>query len=1030
MRPIELSIKGLHSFREKQTINFSDLCKGGVFGIFGPTGSGKSSLLDAMTLALYGKVERAPNNTHGIINQAEDEMFVSFTFELGQQENASKYMIERTYKRSGEHHVKTAVSRLHHLTGNREILADKTVEVNKQVEDMLGLSIEDFTRAVVLPQGKFSEFLKLRGNDRRQMLQRIFHLEKYGDDLIKKVKTNLQNATHEKERIESEQQGLGEASKEAIETAEKQVKYWNHKLEEWITEKEEVDKRAEQAKQLKNWQEEWEDAQQNLQKLEEQQTQIEKYKTFLTNSDQAESLLPFGEAYLQSQQEKDTWLKKDKEARAALENLELKEEEITSRYNQFIKDKQAIDKKLSEQKQTIDKAEEIEQEMTTEVKEKSDLDAALEKITEKADYYKNEEEKIQQNLEKYNQAVKDFQEELAVLNKETENKYTIFQAKEDKQSITYLQNQLAQRKQEVNEAARKLSHVQEQKKNIEKELNTEHENTKNRFQQVMYWYNKSAEDKEWLETSMNVLQQWSNTYAEKQEQIKHQEMALHLASQLQADQPCPVCGALNHPAPQLDHDVGNTENISNEKQAMDNWIEHLKKFEFEVSQREWKLQHLSNLLTETMKETVLSTDRETTIEFTYKTISKSNDWENIIKDQLKQWKVEEQTIENLHRHIEKEKQQYQQKQEEYKDIAHQYETAYANYSEKSDQHAQLEKEVKEAMEQWKRSYPRFHFDTLEEEYKNLQAKDEKKEKLQTRIDQGYAHIQKLQSELEQWVHQRHNIMIEQTQVRAQTEQLHSRLNIKKQQLDAMLEGYSLSQLKKEVQAEESTWSASEEKIAHETDQIKRQKQEAKNTQSVASHSLQEASKRLEDSKEKWYKQLQNLENMEIDPSALRQDILTNEQKQQFGDEIQQHEKEQNKWQSTKDNLEYKMADRQISEEEWTQIEQRKSEIHDSVDEAREKRGAAVESLQEMQKKQERYQALEQKRKKWEKTYNQYQKLDNVFRGRGFVEFLAEEQLVQVSRTASERLHGLTKGRYAIEVDSQGGFIVRDDAMVV
>lgn len=82
MKPILLTIKGLHSFREEQTIDFAGLSGAGVFGIFGPTGSGKSSILDAMTLALYGKVERAANNTHGILNHAEDQLAVSFTFAL------------------------------------------------------------------------------------------------------------------------------------------------------------------------------------------------------------------------------------------------------------------------------------------------------------------------------------------------------------------------------------------------------------------------------------------------------------------------------------------------------------------------------------------------------------------------------------------------------------------------------------------------------------------------------------------------------------------------------------------------------------------------------------------------------------------------------------------------------------------------------------------------------------------------------------------------------------------------------------
>ena len=53
MRPIELKIKGIKSYREEQVINFSQLTSQGFFGIFGPTGSGKSTILDAITLALY-----------------------------------------------------------------------------------------------------------------------------------------------------------------------------------------------------------------------------------------------------------------------------------------------------------------------------------------------------------------------------------------------------------------------------------------------------------------------------------------------------------------------------------------------------------------------------------------------------------------------------------------------------------------------------------------------------------------------------------------------------------------------------------------------------------------------------------------------------------------------------------------------------------------------------------------------------------------------------------------------------------------
>ncbi len=80
MKPISLHIAGLQSYRELQKIDFASLCDAGVFGIFGPTGSGKSSILDAMTLALYGKVERASAGTQGIMNAAENALTVSFVF--------------------------------------------------------------------------------------------------------------------------------------------------------------------------------------------------------------------------------------------------------------------------------------------------------------------------------------------------------------------------------------------------------------------------------------------------------------------------------------------------------------------------------------------------------------------------------------------------------------------------------------------------------------------------------------------------------------------------------------------------------------------------------------------------------------------------------------------------------------------------------------------------------------------------------------------------------------------------------------
>src|SRR5690625_4974845 len=132
MKPIQLKLAGLQSYRTEQTINFDELCASGVFGIFGPTGSGKSTILDAITLALYGRVERATNGTQGIMNQAEDQLSVSFSFQLSHGKSEEHYVVERQYKRKGDTSMQQSLSRVLELTdAGTTVLADKATEVDR-----------------------------------------------------------------------------------------------------------------------------------------------------------------------------------------------------------------------------------------------------------------------------------------------------------------------------------------------------------------------------------------------------------------------------------------------------------------------------------------------------------------------------------------------------------------------------------------------------------------------------------------------------------------------------------------------------------------------------------------------------------------------------------------------------------------------------------------------------------------------------------------------------------------------------------
>ena len=164
MRPIKLTIEGLNSFESKQVLDFSELA-GGVFGIFGKTGSGKSTILDAITLSLYGKVERTKQNID-FINTKSSKAVVSFDFEIFISGENKRYEITRTFSRKKNGKDLDSSAELYEIVGeNKNLIEEGQTKVNDKIFGIIGLGVNEFEKCIALPQGEFAAFLQAKPSD-------------------------------------------------------------------------------------------------------------------------------------------------------------------------------------------------------------------------------------------------------------------------------------------------------------------------------------------------------------------------------------------------------------------------------------------------------------------------------------------------------------------------------------------------------------------------------------------------------------------------------------------------------------------------------------------------------------------------------------------------------------------------------------------------------------------------------------------------------------------------------------------------
>ena len=187
MRPLFLEMQAFGPYKDRQTVDFEKLAENGIFLITGPTGSGKTTIFDAMTFALYGGSSGMDSKTKNGRNDLEEwrcttapwelATRVSFTFSA----KGSVYRFERSLEPKQKKLSVQYDASVQDKNGNWIPLFEnpKLKDLNAKAEELIGLNKEQFRQVVLLPQGQFEKFLTADSDDKEQILNKIFDADQW-----------------------------------------------------------------------------------------------------------------------------------------------------------------------------------------------------------------------------------------------------------------------------------------------------------------------------------------------------------------------------------------------------------------------------------------------------------------------------------------------------------------------------------------------------------------------------------------------------------------------------------------------------------------------------------------------------------------------------------------------------------------------------------------------------------------------------------------------------------------------------------
>ena len=543
MTPQRLVLNEFGPYTEEKIIDFDDLGDHHLFLIHGPTGSGKSTLLDAICFALYGTTsgdERDGQEMRSDFANDDEPTEVTFDFRLG----ATPYRIRRrpkqtlAKKRGSGTTDRGAEATLYDRTEADDTaddgapLADGVRDVDARVHTLLGLEAEQFRQVVMLPQGKFRAFLSSSSGDREEILKVLFETHRFEQlqDILKAMATEAQDAVDEIRQTKAALLEPYDAdSLDALTDLRDDVKAQRDDVQERMqtteTKRDDAREALEEAKTAQDLLDERETARAEVEALRDKREAHEDRKARLKEAQRAAEVAPIAD---------DLETRRDarKEANAALESAK---EALQSAEAHKADAEAALD---AEHERDDDRAA-----LRAEATRLADLDndvSALAAAREEASEQKRA-------LETVTKKVEDLRETVQGLNEDLDD------ARERRKALSETAQMQARRETEC-EAAEALQKAAAEWTEKQSALNEA---------------NEAVHEAEHTLSARSDALQTAIERRDALEQERRDAYATVLADRLVDGEPCPVCGAVEHPNPaHADHDVPDEDTVEDARAAV------------------------------------------------------------------------------------------------------------------------------------------------------------------------------------------------------------------------------------------------------------------------------------------------------------------------------------------------------------------------------------------------------------------------------------------------------------------------------